>query len=44
VSSGSELEADEVAFAVVRSSWAGLEIEAVPGDDFDLSGITVRAA
>lgn len=39
VSAASELEANGVA----RSAWAALEIEAVPGDDFDVSGIMVRA-
>jgi hypothetical protein len=44
LSAASELEANEIAFGVVRSAWAALEIEAVPGDDFDLDGIMVRAA
>ena len=44
VSCACEVEANEVAFDVVRSAWAAVEIEAVPGDDFDLDGIMVRAA
>jgi hypothetical protein len=44
LSAASELEANEIAFGVVRSAWAALEIEAVAGDDFDLDGIMVLAA
>lgn len=43
VSAASELDANELAFDIVGSAWAALEIEAVPGDEFDISGITVHA-
>jgi hypothetical protein len=43
VSWASELEANELAFGVVRSAWTALEIVAVPGDHFDVGGIMVRA-
>lgn len=43
VASASELEGHAVAHEVLRDAWAVLEIEAVPGDDFDVSSITLRA-
>jgi hypothetical protein len=42
VSARSDVEAHEIAFAVIRDAWDASGIEAVPGKDFDISSVEVE--
>lgn len=37
-----EVEAHAAASSLVRAPWRGLDIDATPGDDSDVSGLTVE--
>jgi hypothetical protein len=38
------LDANEVAWHLLRSAWTATGIEAVPGTDFDVTSMSLRAA